>query len=229
MFSKARSCLATAVLVSAMGMAGQALAIGGFFGTMNNAVSMYNNVKAGVQIYHTRDMVKSVLAADPLFRDYDNVMVRVQVYPRDTESGQDISSAFEENVHYIIDNNMQISGEYLRVCESDCVGKTLVLQFREKGYDSNIIQRFTVGDKLRGELYYMDHTNAELLRVEKLEIAENYEMLLREINLSVVSKLIKSMNEHTGKKGNKEMEALVEKYNTFDPVMPEYRELFAAR
>lgn len=227
MFYGIRKVTVGAILLTGIGVASQAQAFGGFFGSINKAVDLYSNVKAGAQMYHSYDLVKTIRTAEPLFRDYDYVMVRVEINPRETEAGHDLSAAFKKNMHFIIEKDTQTSGDYLRVCESECAGRTLVIQFKETGYDRNLIQKLTVGDMLRGELYYLNYENAEVLKIENLEIAKDYIQLLQEIHMSVVSKIIKSMNEEGGQQDEKEMRKMVEEYNTFDPVMPEYRELFS--
>jgi len=229
MYPNSRNKVLAMVLTLSMGSISQTPAFGGIFDMVSGVSSLYNNVKAGTMMYHSYDLVKTIRTAEPLFKDYDNVMVRVQINPREDVDGHDISAAFEKNVRYIIEKDTETSGDYLKVCELECEGRTLVLQFKETGYNSNIVQKLTVGDKLRGELYYMDHDNAEVLKIEKLEMSDDYAGLLREIHMSVISKILKSMSEQGGRRDKREMRGMVEEYNAFDPVMPEYRELFVKR
>lgn len=190
--------------------------------TVNSARGIYNNTKAGVTAYHSYDTVKAIAQAEPLFKEYDSVKVDVKLAPRESGLEKDLASAFDDNVEYVVQENSRISDLSVSLCNDICSGKTIVVQFKEAAYNSNIVQAITVGGKLRGKLYYTDYESGNVIKEEKLEVAENYEGLLKRIHASVGSKMIKSMDDPEGERA----EEVAEKFNKFNPVKPEYRELF---
>jgi len=189
--------------------------------TVQTAAQIYRTGKTATQGYYSVKMVKSLKDAEPLFDGYDSVKVETLIVPRDEEKTGNIISAFKDNLYYIVETDLQVVQSGKSICSGEsCSGKTMLIQFREKDYNSNTAQRIFMGNKLRGKLYYIDKQTGTVIKEEDLEAVSNYKQILEMIHTSVVSKLLKSIKD-----ASKAQEA-VNRVNRVDPIKPEYKELF---
>jgi len=183
----------------------------------------FMSARAGYQGYNAVKMAKAIKNSEPIFENYDAVKVEVLLNPRE-EDAQKPAQAFRDNVKWMIEKDFEVIGVKKReVCEENCPENTLVVQFKEEGYGENLAQKLLAGEKLRGKLYYIDMKSGTVIKEEPLEVASDYASLIKEINLSVGMKILKEIE----KEGDEEkLKSAVDRFNKFNPVKEEYRELF---
>ncbi len=196
---------------------------------VEQAVQAYHLASAGYHAYYTHKLWESLKTAEPIFAGYDCVKVQALVLPAETEEIQKVRNAFVDNFKYIVRKDLEAARlNNIKVCTDEgceCSGKTLIVQFKEKGYKGDILHRITVGSKLRGELLYIDGETGKVIRKDNLELAKNYKQLLWEIHLSVGSKAVKTF-EVLHPNAGKELQQVVADFNKIDPIKPEYKKLF---
>jgi len=199
---------------------------------VDTAIQAYNIATTGYHAYYTHKLWESLKTAEPIFAGYDCVKVQALVLPAKAEDIQKVRDAFVDNFKYIVKKDLEIARlDNVKVCtdsDCNCNGKTLIIQFEEKGYKDDILHKITVGSKLRGELLYIDGETGKVIRKDNLELAKNYKQLLWEIHLSVGSKAIKTF-ETLHPNAGKELEQVVADFNKFNPIKPEYEKLFEGR
>jgi len=212
------------VLVS--GLAAASVFLSGCLGVVQTAQiagGAFLSARAGYQGYSAVKMAKAMKKSQPLFENYDAVKVEVLLNPREGDQKR-LAEAFKDNVKWMIEKDFEVIGVPGKaVCEESCPEKTIVVQFRETGYGESTAQKVLAGEKLRGKLYYIDMNSATVIKEEPLEVASNYADLIKEINLSVGIKLLKGIEKEGDAKKLKEA---VDRFNRFNPVKEEYRELF---
>ena len=69
------------------------------------------------------------------------------------------------------------------------------MQFKEDAYDRNLVQRFTVGNKIRGKLYFMDAASGRILDEKRVEGAEDYAALAHLTSTHLVQAMFKSYED----------------------------------
>lgn len=191
----------------------------------STGAQVYNNSRALSTGYHANNMAKSMRNAEPIFKDYSAITVETLISPRDGDKGDQLVAAFKDNVGYLVDQDLKEVTPDKTVCGAAlCQGKVMLVQFKESGYDANAFQKMTMGDKLRGDLLFIDKESGAVVRKEDIEAMSNYGQVLRMVHSSVVSKLLKGR----AFKDQKEAEAVVNRVNTIDPIKPEYKDLFKA-
>lgn len=188
-------------------------------------VQVYSNARAVSNASYANEMAKSMRNSEPIFNDYSAISVDTLIFPREGNKGDLVTAAFKDNVRYLIDQDLKEVTPDKNICsDASCQGKIMVVQFKESGYDANFIQKITIGDKLRGNLFFIDKESGTVIRKEDIEATANYEQILHMVHASVVTKLLKGRQF----KDQKEAEGVVNKVNTIDPIKPEYKELLAA-
>ncbi|MBI1912938.1 MAG: hypothetical protein HYS21_13180 [Deltaproteobacteria bacterium] len=190
-------------------------------GPLQAGYSIYQTANAATKLSQVKEMADSLRNQEPTFIGFENVEVDILVAPRNEENSQKLVTAFKDNVEYIVEQNFEAMDSSKKVCRSeDCDGKTIVVQFKEKAYDENVMQKLFLTGSVRGSLYFVDKQTGRVLRQESFEGAGNYGDLLRGINTSVGLKVLRSIQDP------KKAQKAFEKFNDIEPIKPEYKKLF---
>jgi len=187
-------------------------------------VQTVSNVRAGTNAYSAWTMAKDMRNAKPLFTGYDGAVGLADIQPR--SDGTAISSAFADNVVYVITQSATAVKAPVQVCPDmgSCAGrKILVVGFREKAPD-NVLQRLAAGDKVRGVLDFTDAQTGQVVAEQRIEDAGNYAAVLKIISGAVGFSMLKS---YPGKSAD-DMNAAASRLNGLDPIKPDYKTLFAS-
>lgn len=195
-----------------------------YYNAVQTAAGVYQSGKAVSTGYGAYSMMKSLQDAEPIFKDYDYIAVESLISPRQDDKSKALVKAFAENLQYIIKTDLAQVGTKTRLCENmPCGdGSVIKVQFKEKGYDESIVQHIFMGDKLKGNLYYIDVKSGSVIREESLESMDTYEDMLRMIHTVTSAKLIKQSQSQ------EEAQTAMDKLNAVDPIMPAHKELFAS-
>lgn len=177
---------------------------------IDTATNLYQLGNLATTGTHAYKFGKSIRPEDaiPVFHDFANVRVDVLVLPREGAAAA-MTAAFIDNLRHLIATELRESKLSAAVCE-DCQSPWLTIQFREKDYQENVLQKVYLGNKLRGDFFYIDGTKGTVLKQESLEVADNYLALLEQTRVSVVGKVIKSL-QAAGRE--KEIEAYIDGAN----------------
>jgi hypothetical protein len=95
---------------------------------------------------------------------------------------------------YLVAESARASGAALTTCQttSACSGRVLVIQFREDAYDGGLVERVTMGSKLKGTLSYVDLASGQIVASKAIEGIEDYAGLMGLIRGSISTGMLKS-------------------------------------
>ena len=186
--------------------------------TAQSAIGLYDSARSVTTGYHAVTSVKDLQNAKPLFRDIDSVLVLADIRPR--EAAPELPLAFAGNLASYTTAVASAVGAPIRVCRvmAECTGRVLTLNFVEDAYDRNLVQRLTVGDKIRGKLVFTDAASGQILDEKRAEIAEDYAGLARQVSGFVMGSLYKSFQPTTAADGERVGKAI----SQIPVVAPEY-------
>lgn len=205
----------------------------GVVDTLKTVENVYHGGRAYTALSSAREMTKSMNDSEPFINNYDAIKVEVQVFPRDEEQQSSLIEAFSENISYIVEQNLAAIDIRAEFCSESCPAKTLVVQFRESGYEPTLANRIFRSGSMRGDLFFIDSENASIVDTDKIEVGQNYSHLLTFIHTSVAGKVLSAYREQVLAEerdedvARKKLEVAGEKLVAIDPIMPEYTELFA--
>lgn len=183
-----------------------------------SAIGLYDSAKSVTSGYHAYTSVKDLKNASPTFAGYDGVVVLADIRPR--ENADNLAAIFASNLAGYTTAVAKTVLAPLQVCPSlaSCSGKVLVLNFREDAYDRNLVQRLTVGDRIRGRLVFTDAASGRILDEKQAEMGENYASLARLTSGFVMGAMYKSFPPATDAEGERIGKALQQ----IPVVAPEY-------
>lgn len=186
--------------------------------TAQSAIGLYDSARSVTTGYHAVTSVKDLQNAKPLFKDIDSVLVLADIRPRDAVPA--LPSAFAANLAIYTTAVAAAVGAPIRACRvmAECSGRVLTLNFVEDAYDRNLVQRLTVGDKIRGKLVFTNAASGQILDEKRAEIAEDYAALARQVSGFVMGSLYKSYPPTTEADGERVGKAI----NQIPVVAPEY-------
>ncbi|WP_293002592.1 hypothetical protein [Nevskia sp.] len=186
--------------------------------TAQSAIGLYDSARSVTTGYHAVTSVKDLQNAKPLFREIDSVLVLADIQPRDAVP--ELPAAFAENLASYTTAVAASVKAPIQVCRVmvECSGRILILNFVEDAYDRNLIQRLTVGDKIRGKLVFTDAVSGQILDEKRAEIAEDYAGLARQVSGFVMGSLYKSFPPTTDADGERVGKAI----SQIPVVAPEY-------
>ena len=171
--------------------------------TAQSAIGLYDSARSVTTGYHAVTSVKDLQNAKPLFKDIDSVLVLADIRPRDAVP--ELPTAFAGNLASYTTAVAGAVGAPIRVCRAmaECSGRVLTLNFVEDAYDRNLVQRLTVGDKIRGKLVFTNAASGQILDEKRAEIAEDYAALARQVSGFVMGSLYKSFQPTTAADGER--------------------------
>ncbi len=186
--------------------------------TAQSAIGLYDSARSVTTGYNAVTSVKDLQNAKPLFRDIDSVLVLADIRPR--EATPELPVAFAGNLASYTTALASAVGAPIRVCRvmAECSGRVLTLNFVEDAYDRNLVQRLTVGDKIRGKLVFTNAASGQILDEKRAEIAEDYAALARQVSGFVMTSLYVSFQPTAAADGERVGKAI----SQIPVVAPEY-------
>lgn len=199
-------------------------------GTINKVKGVYQ----GIQAF---GMAKDMRDAEPVFNGADGIQVEADLIPREEGEATAISAAFEENLAWATTQTLEATDLDQEVCliGEGCAENGVSVQFREEGRES-IMEKFALGDKLKGKLYFFDQEQGSVADQAKLDVAKDYSQLFETIQSSIAVRALATRSaqleslvqsgQMTEEERNRKVEGYVEAINDLEWIKPEYRELF---
>lgn len=159
---------------------------------MDTATSIYNTAKGGTELYHSATSIKDLTSFNPAFQGFSSVLVLADIRPR--EEAPEAPTAFARNMAFFTGSVARTVRAPLQVCYvmNQCAGRVMVMNFKEDAYDRNIVQKLTVGDKIRGRLLFTDSASGQIVDEKRVELAENYAELAESTSGMIVGAMLKS-------------------------------------
>ncbi len=200
-------------------------------------VSMVTGVYSAATTYktvkETKRLTNAMKNAKPVFIGYDSIVVEANLMPRESGKAEEIARAFKDNLGYLVEQNAHIGSSKIKVCKSSqCQGKVLIVRFNEEGYNKDLLEKITLGAKLKGTVTFIDKRQGKVLEEVPQVASENYADILKQLHAVIGSSVIKSELEKTPKKDQDKYRArlneLNEAYGKIQPIKPEYADLFEA-
>lgn len=185
-------------------------------------------ITGGIQGWRT---AKGLVNVEPVFNGKAAVRVDAKIFPRDEERAEEMNVAFQLNMEQKVAEILYETDIDLPVCRETCPPNTLLIQFRETGYD-RFIERFSLRRTYRGDLFFIDQEFGQIL--ERLEPSAPHDYRsLTGIILGFVSQRAMvdyarrgQMEVETGQTTEEEFqvraEALLERLDAIEPVDRQY-------
>ncbi|WP_273453700.1 hypothetical protein [Nevskia ramosa] len=169
----------------------------------NGAVGMYQSARTVTTGYHSVTMLKDLKSANPVFAGYDSAVMLAEIAPR--EKALSLPDVFASNMAVYTSSVAQTVRSPIKVCKAvaDCPGKVLVVQFKEDAYDRNLLQRLTIGDKIRGKLIFIDQATGRIIEEKRAEMGENYASLAKVTSGYIMLSMYKSFPPASNAEGDR--------------------------
>lgn len=162
------------------------------------AYDTFDRARGVTGAYHSYQSVKDLRNVQPHFQGYNSVMVSADIQPR--EDAANLPLIFASNMAVYIQSTARVVRAPLQVCQSQnqCAGRVLSLSFKEDAYDRNIVQKLTVGDRIRGKLDFSDAASGRVLDEVQVELAENYATLAKLTSAPIAMSMLRSFPSNSG-------------------------------
>lgn len=188
-----------------------------------NAYSAFTGARNVTTGYHALTSVKDLKDSKPNFAGYNSVLVLSEINPR--EDVANLPIIFGSNMAVYTQSAARAVRAPIQVCQvaNQCAGRVLALNFREDAYDRNLVQKITVGDKLRGKLYFTDLSSGQMLDEKRIELSEDYGKLAEAITGFIGFSMLKSYPAQT----EAEMERVQAEFEKIPAVAPQYQRVLS--
>lgn len=188
----------------------------------NKASNAYSAVRTGITAKAAYSSVKDLKDAQPVFQDHTAVSALAEIAPR--ESNATLAETFRQNMLYLVEESARATGAALTTCRTGaaCGGHVLVIQFREAAFNGGLVERVTMGSKLRGTLSYVDLGSGQIVASKAIEGVDDYAGLMGLIHASISTSMLRSFPAPD----TATMERRVEAINAIPPIRPGYEESF---
>lgn len=189
------------------------------------------NVTAAVGAFQGLKTTKQFENAEPVLEGIETVRVETEIFPRDEDRAAEMNEAFQANMELKVAEVLYNTHSGLTICQTDCPENTLLIQFRETGWEG-WINRMSMRRSFRGDLFFIAQKDGTIL--ERLQVtAENdYRELTGVILAFVAQRSMLSYAMRTQplvEEGalseeavNADMERATAYINEIDPVAREY-------
>lgn len=184
---------------------------------VDGARGAYGAARAYTTVTNTAKMAKDLRNAEPAFEGFDAAVPVAKIAPRDDNAPANLSLLFEQNMVYLVNATASATGAALRSCPSRvaCNGKVMVLQFTEDDYSGNVVEKLTLGSKLRGRLSYIDADSGNIVYEQRIEATDNYGDVMKVIKGQLSITLLRSFPAD-------DMEATADRLDAIEPVASRY-------
>lgn len=200
-------------------------------------VSSARNAAAVYEGWRSFEMVKEFRDASPVFHGVAAVKVDSRIVPRD-EAAEGVVSAFDENFHFLTDEALAATGIDVPVCVDDCPPDTLLIQFDETGFDGSVVERVTMGKRMRGDIFFIAGETGEVLDRVDLKSTEDYAGVADSLQGILISRMLASRQVQvreqvrsgvlTQEQGATAMRQAIDRANQLEPVRADLRAALAA-
>lgn len=191
--------------------------------SIDEVQSAYGGVRAAMTARSAYVSVKDVQDAAPVFKGYSGVVVLTDLQPR--SEGPEINSAFSESVRYQIEQAAKVLDASIASCEaaSSCSAPVLTVQFRESAFNRNLVEKVTMGKKLRGTLSFVDQSSGPVISEFPIEGVATYIDVLGLIKGKLLYGMLKSFPDE-----KRDMDATMQALNELPAAAPGREDVLAS-
>ena len=189
--------------------------------------------------YRTYEMAADVRDAEPVFGDVERVGIDTDLLEHEGSDAEAIEDAFNANFLWAVEQTLEATELDAEVVPTDEAEATdLVVQFRQEGHDG-IVERWTMGDRLLGDLYFHSMPAGAMEDQAEMTAASDHDGLFEAIQATVATRALatraqqleakEEAGEIDAETHEQRMQAYVDAINELDWIKPEYEEVLAGR
>lgn len=159
-------------------------------------IDRVGQVRSATAAYNASKSVSDLKDLPPAFVGVQLLRAESRIGPRKNE--EKVRAAFVGNFDHALNTAIAVVGAPLRVCPTrvSCPG-AMTVQFVEDDYHRSLIERLSLGDKLRGRLLLVESGTGRVVHEQRYEVLADYADTQRLIGASVMQMLIKSFPPQT--------------------------------
>ncbi len=113
-----------------------------------------------------------------------------------------VRAAFMANFDHVLRTAVSVSGAPIQVCagQSQCSG-AMTVQFIEDDYHQNLLERLSLGNKLRGRLLLVESGTGRIVHEQRYEVLKDYADVQQLVGVSLMQMMNKSFPPISEDKG----------------------------
>jgi len=136
-------------------------------------------------------------AGDPMFDGFEQLKVETFLHWRPDTGGQRVALAFQENFEHLVDDLVEAAMVDLPICRDACAGNTLVIQFKELGYDITTGDNVSDSREIRGTLRFIDRDSHQVLAERRFADVASHQALFAGMHQEISDRAL-TLSEHYG-------------------------------
>ena len=154
-------------------------------------IDRVGQVRGATAAYNASKMVNDFGDLPPAFVGVQTIRGETRIGPRKDE--ERVRAAFANNFDHVLRTAVAVSGAPVRVCpaQGPCPG-ALTVQFIEDDYHRNLVERLSLGNKLRGRLVLVESGTGRVVHEQRYEVLKDYADTQQLVGASVMQMLNKS-------------------------------------
>lgn len=166
-------------------------------------------------------------AGDAMFDGFEQLKVETFLHWRPDTGGQRVALAFQENFEHLVSDLADAAMIELPVCRDDCDGNTLVIQFKELGYDITSGENVSDSREIRGTLRFIDRDTHRVLAERRFAEVRSHQALFAGMHQEISDRALTLSQHHgsmAGTDGSRQelLAAAIEHLNRVAPVGVRY-------
>lgn len=165
-------------------------------------IDRVGQARGGVQAWHTAKTLRDFTAEAVDLSQFDSVYVQPFIVPRDEDRANEVVDAFNRSAQDALADLFADASMPHRVCKQGCGEQPLRISFTEDSYGENVVNRLSLGDKLRGVMQFQNMQSGEVLQSLRLENQDDYLSIISLVRAAVVQ----SASLYLGQQGRSEEE-----------------------
>ncbi len=163
-------------------------------------IDRVGQVRGAAAAYNASKSIKDLGNLPAAFVGVQAIRGETQIGPRKDEART--RAAFAANFDHVLRTAVAVTGAPMRVCpaEDPCPG-ALTVQFIEDDYQRNLVERISLGDKLRGRLVLAESGSGRVVHEQRYEVLKDYADTQNLVGVSLMQMLNKSYPPETEAQG----------------------------
>lgn len=185
------------------------------------------SVRGATNAYYSFKMISNLNDPFPAFAGADVASFSFNISPRLGQDHEAIKNAMHAAVTEHARKVFQYTGLRVTACSASCpTGQRVDALFTETGFSDNIINRISVGKKLRGQLSYADANKGTMLSSQQVDTMENYGQFVILMNNYTSALAIETASKERNL-SDKQIHSMVDNINKLDTLPKKYKKVLS--